>query len=190
VCPPASWSKRTAGTVALACVAAIATVVGLAVDVAPTAVASGATSSRVPPRCKTSGLDVWFNNEAGGGTAGSVFYKIEFTNLSRHACTLKGYPKVSAVNLRGRRLGSAASLEGSGRPPIVRLAVGASAAAPLRIVDAGNFSPSDCDPVIAAGLRVYPPGQRTSSLVPFPFEACSGVGHGNLAVRAVQSSAG
>ena len=30
-----------------------------------------------------------------GRAAGSVFYKIKFTNLSGHACTLRGFPRVA-----------------------------------------------------------------------------------------------
>lgn len=161
-------------------------IAALVLVVAASAQAAGAGASRQAPRCSTSGLDIWFNNEGGGGTAGSVFYKLEFTNLSGHACTLKGFPVATAVDLKGHRLGSAASHEGS-EGPVVKLAVGASAAAVLRIVEAGNFSPSDCHPVTAAGLRVRPPGQTASRLVPFPFEACAKVGHSNLAVRAVRS---
>lgn len=169
-----------AGTVGLTAVAAIGV---LAFGVAPGAAAPGATASAVPP-CQTSGLDVWFNSE-GNGAAGSIFYKLEFTNLSSHTCSLKGFPTAWAVNLNGQRLGSNANHEG-GSPHTVKLAVGATAAAQLRIVEAGNFSPSDCHPVTAAGFRVRPPGQSGSRLVPFPFEACAKTGHTNLAVAPVQ----
>jgi hypothetical protein len=40
--------------------------------------------------------------------AGSIYYHLEFTNLSGRACTLVGYPGVSAINLSGHQLGSAA----------------------------------------------------------------------------------
>jgi uncharacterized protein DUF4232 len=180
---PAFVLRRIAVIVAVACAAVLSALAVLAVESAPNAGASGATASATPP-CKTSGLDIWFNNEGGGGTAGSVFYKLEFTNLSHHACTLRGYPTTWAMNLGGHRLGSNASHEG-GAPHTVKLAVAASVPAQLRIVDAGNFSPSDCHPVTAAGLRVRPPGQLASRVVPFPFEACAKVGHSNLGVGPV-----
>jgi hypothetical protein len=133
---------------------------------------------------------IWLNDEPGGGTAGSVYYKLELTNLSGHACTLRGYPGVSAVNLRGRPLGSGASRETARKPRLVTLAggtptlaSGTTATAVLRVLDAGAIS--GCRPVIAAGLRVYPPGQSTAKVLPFPFEACSRVGQGNLVVGAV-----
>ncbi len=135
--------------------------------------------------CETSGLDIWFNNAGGGGAAGSIYYELEFTNLSDRACTLSGFPGVSATDLRGRKLGRAASRDNS-RPSVsIALAPGATAAATLRIVQAGNFPAARCHPVTAAGLRVFAPGQTTSRWVPFPFATCSGSGPGVLSVRTI-----
>lgn len=134
-------------------------------------------------RC-TAGLDVWLNSE-GSGAAGSVYYKLEFTNLSGAACSISGYPGVSATNLRGGKLGRAAVRE-TGQPPgLVTLAAGTTATATLRIVDAGDFPSASCHAVTAAGLRVFPPGLKSSRLVPFPFKRCSWMGPAVLAVRAL-----
>lgn len=156
------------------------------VAVAPSAAAPGPIASAVPA-CKTSALDIWFENEIGGGTAGSVYYRFQFTNLSSHTCTLKGYPKVLAVNLKGQQIGSPASHDTTESPHLVKLAPEKSAPALIRIVNAENFPPSACHPVTAAGFRVFPPGNTASRLVPFPFRACSKVGNGNLSVRVVGS---
>jgi hypothetical protein len=122
------------------------------------------------------------------GAAGSFYYNLELTNLSGHACTLLGYPGVSAVNLGGQQIGSAASRDNVAKPGTVKLANGASAIAVLRIVDVDNFPPSVCHKVTAAGLRVYPPDQKKSELVPFPFEACSRTGPVSLMVEAVKKA--
>jgi hypothetical protein len=177
--PPCSQHARRASALCLAAT------VALLVLAAPTAGASGAVVSGPPP-CKTSGLDIWFEPEIGGGTAGSIFYRFQFTNFSKHNCTLRGYPKVFAANLAGHRFGSAASQEETTSPHTVSLSPGDSASALVRVVEAGNFSPSDCHPVMAAGFRVSPPGQSASRFVPFPFEACAKVGHSNLSVQAVK----
>lgn len=66
------------------------------------------------------------------------------------------------------------------------LSNGASATATLRIVQAGNFPASACRQTKAAGLRVFPPGQSNSKVIPFPFEACSRSGPVYLSVRAVR----
>jgi hypothetical protein len=138
------------------------------------------------PSCLTSSLVVWLNDFPGGGTAGSVYYELEFTNLSARTCTLLGYPGVSAIDLRGGRLGGGASREVSGKPRPVTLISGASATAVLRVVDAGALS--SCTPATAAGFKVYPPGQTSWKVVPFPFQACARSGRSNLVVQAIRSS--
>src|SRR4051795_8429616 len=96
--------------------------------------ADGSLAAASPaPRCATSGLVIWLDTRSGGAAAGSVYYALELTNLSGHACTLCGYPGVSAVDLSGRQLGSASSRDPAQAPRSVRLAHGASAGAPLRI---------------------------------------------------------
>jgi hypothetical protein len=162
----------------------VAALLGAAALIAAMSVASA--SGATGPPCKTSGLVIWSNNGAGGGTAGSVFYKVRFTNLSGHTCTLKGFPKVSAVNLAGKRIGSPAQHEVGQKPKLRKLANGATATALLRVVDPGNFSPSTCHEVTAAGLRVTPPGQSHSKLIPLPFATCSRAGQKTLSIGVVQ----
>ncbi|MCW3028144.1 MAG: hypothetical protein JWN81_1355 [Solirubrobacterales bacterium] len=89
------------------------------------------------------------------------------------------------MNLYGHRLGRSALRDTVQNPGVVTLAPTATATAVLRIVDAGNFTASACREVTAAGLRVYPPGQAASKLVPFPFKTCSRSGAANLSVRAL-----
>ena len=154
---------------------------GCAASLAAVAGASAATAA--PASCKTSDLVVWLNTQ-GDATAGSTFFALEFTNLSGRACTLRGYPGVSAVDLHGRTLGSA----GSRLPVAVRtvtLETGATASAVLRIVEADNFPASACRRVEAAGVRVFPPNQTVAKIVPFPFRACSRSGPVILDVKAV-----
>ena len=136
------------------------------------------------PACATSGLDVWLNTQ-GQGAAGTIFYKLNFTNLSGSTCTLFGYPGVSGTNLVGTQLGSPAVRE-IVTPHTVTLANGATAFAQVGIVQPGLFPPSKCGPVTAAGLRVFPPNQTKSERVPFPFGACAKTGPLYLRVTPVQ----
>lgn len=140
---------------------------------AATMVLTGAPAARAAaPACQTTGLVVWLDTQ-GNGTAGTIFYTLNFTNLSGHSCTLRGFPGVSAVNLGGRGLGSPATRE-SGRPiKTVTVANGRTTHATLGLVDTSVLS--TCHMVTAAGLRVFPPGQTASRTVPFPFPACSNV---------------
>jgi hypothetical protein len=137
------------------------------------------------PRCRTSRLVVWLDTQ-GNGAAGSTYYKLQLTNLSGRACTLFGYPGVSGVDLAGRRLGSPASRNPVRPPRLVTLANRATATAVLQIVDAYNYPRSRCRPTEAAGLRVFPPNQTASKLVPFPYIACARSGPVYLTTQAVR----
>jgi hypothetical protein len=134
------------------------------------------TSAAAPARtsasgCRTSNLVVWVAPTGNAG-ARSTYVTLKFTNQSGRACTLTGYPGVSALDLRGRALGSPASRDPSTKRTVC-LANGATASATVRIAFAGNFPPSGCRRRAAAGLRVYPPDPTAAKTVPIPFEACS-----------------
>jgi Domain of unknown function (DUF4232) len=158
---------------------------GVAVALAATPLSTAAPSRRsAPPACATGGLVVWMNTN-GNGTAGTVYYVLRFTNLSGHACTLRGFPGVSAVKLNGQQLGSAAARDQATPVKTISIPNGHTAKATLGIVEAGNFPTSKCGPTTAAGLRVYPPNQTASKIVPFPFAACSHNGPVFLRIRTV-----
>jgi hypothetical protein len=160
-------------------VAAAALIAGLAVAVAtPTHAAT--------PACSGQTLVAWLNSQTGGPAAGSIYYKLEFTNLSAGACTLRGYPGVSAIGLNGRPLGSPAGRSAAHATTTVTLASGDSAVAVLQISDARNFPPASCKLVTAAGLRVYAPGTTQAKTVPFPFAACAKAGAVTLHAQSVQ----
>jgi Protein of unknown function (DUF4232) len=169
---------RTSVSVVAVCMAIAVWAVGLA--------GAHGTAPSAAARCATPRLVVWVAPNEGGGAAGSFFYSLNFTNLSGHACTLAGYPGVSAVDLRGRRLGSAA-----GRNPqvpfrVVTLRAGDTASAVLQINQAANFPSGACHRVAAAGLRVFPPNAFTSKVAPIPFSACARSGPVFLHVERVR----
>ena len=163
---------------------AVAIVMASALGAGATPAAQARVAGDAAAKCATSGLVVWFDTR-GDATAGSTYFGLKLTNLSGHACTLEGYPGVSAVDLAGNQLGSAAARNPS-QVRVVRLGPGATATAVLRIVVAGNFPSSRCRPVRAAGLRVYPPNQTASKVVPYPFAACSRKGPIDLNIAAVK----
>jgi hypothetical protein len=179
---PALSVRRLIGAAAIACTAVLAAMATLAATASPAATGN-APAVASAPTCTTSELVVWLDTR-GSGTAGSTYYNLKFTNLSGHACTLRGYPGVSAVDLRSRQLGSAASQNHHLIPHLVSLASGATATAVLQLGDTGHFAPATCRRVTAAGLRVYPPNQTTAKLIPFPFNACSRTGPLYLSVEA------
>jgi len=158
-----------------------------------TAISSAATT----PACTTSSLVIWLNT-VGNGAAGSSYYNLNFTNLSARACTLAGYPGVSGVSLSDHQVGSAAARDNTIAPALITLTSALSArgllsattrntaTVILQITEVENFPSTTCRQISAAGLRVYPPGQRTSKVVAFPFAACAKGGPRYLHVEAVQ----
>jgi hypothetical protein len=159
-----SWLSR--GIVAASAVAAVVAALSLASGPAGAATPASAAT---PPACHTQGLVMWLNTQS-NGTAGTIFYTLNFTNLSGHSCALRGFPGVSAVNLRGGTIGRAARRDSGQTVRTITLTNGHTAHATLGIVDIGAL-PS-CPPTTAAGLRVFPPNQTASKVIPFPFPAC------------------
>jgi beta-glucosidase len=121
----------------------------------------------------------------------SSYYNLNFTNLSAHSCTLYGYPGVSGVTQAGIQLGSAAGRDAEHAPSVITLTSAKTAKGfndDTHAVAPRSYcrSPTPrttprltCAPVTAAGLRVYPPGQKESTVVPYPYVAC---GKGGTAV--------
>lgn len=154
-----AWRRRTVGVVC--CAMATVAVVSAAAWAHSAAPASAA-------RCTTAHLEIWFGLGEGGGTLGSVYYPLEFSNVGHHACTLNGYPGVSGFRAGGGQVGPAASRNGQPHTTVT-LAPGATAHAILRIVDAGALCTS---PATALGLKVFPPGATQSQSIDFSFAAC------------------
>jgi Protein of unknown function (DUF4232) len=178
---PTSSPRRLIGAAALACAAVLIPAAALAATSSPAAPAAVAST----PRCGTSGLVVWMDTQ-GNGAAGTVYYVLEFTNLSRQACTLHGTPGVSAVSLSGRQLGSPAGGDYTGDAPAVTLASGATAYVELQysdVITANNHCKT-----LAAGLRVYPPNQFASKVIPIPIVACTRSGLVYMHVGPVQAA--
>jgi hypothetical protein len=122
------------------------------------------------PACSASSTLVWLGLNPDGAAAGTTFYPIEFTNVSRHTCTLYGYPGVAAINGSGRRVGPAAGHGGARH--LVTLRRGQTTHALLGIVDAGILC-SGRRAFTAAGLQVYPPNQSVKQPIDsFTFRAC------------------
>ena len=155
-----------------------------AAAIAALAAAAATPSQAATSACAARTLEVRLDTHA-GTAAGSTYYKLEFTNLSARACTLRGYPGVSAIAANGQQLGSPAGRNAAHASRTVTLAHGGSAIAVLQITDAHNFPAGACRPVTAAGLRVYAPGATRAATVPLSFLVCSKTGAVALHAEAV-----
>ena len=123
--------------------------------------------------CTTSSLTVTVGQES--GAAGSIYYPLEFRNLSGHSCTLFGYPGASFVTgIGGGQVGGAAIRNPTFAAQVVTLVPGASAQASLQVAVAQNYPASLCLPVTAHWLRVYPPNQFVPLYVGFTAVTCTG----------------
>jgi hypothetical protein len=142
-----------------------------------TLAACASSSSRpAPAACTPAGLRVTAAYIQGAGQ--HDIYNLRFTNVSRDACTLRGYPGVSLVtapNSSGHPIGSPRPViwPGPGPVPTVTLPPGQRAAAGLGIAETVLFAGSSCTPVVAHWLKVHPPGTRRAVYVPINADTCS-----------------
>jgi hypothetical protein len=136
--------------------------------------AAPATSSSGTPKCATSALKGEVNLAASSGAAGSIYYPLDLTNTSESTCTLYGYPGVSFVTgPSGTQLGAAAHRDPVTAAATVTLDPGQVAHAILQVAEAGNYDQTQCKPVTAHYLSIYPPDQTAALIVPFTTQACS-----------------
>ena len=180
-------------------VIAAASAAGLIAVTASAAGSSGAvlaadtarTTAAAIPACTADNLGVWVAISQLDGAAGSAFYPLQFTNLGRHACAMRGFPGVSAINRNGHQLGSPAGWAHTRPVRTVVLAPGATAHSVLRYGDVTVATAPGCHPVSSmVELRVYPPGQRQATYAALSMEACSHTGPVYLDVTPVQAGVG
>jgi hypothetical protein len=172
-----SNNNSAAGTQSSSAVSS-ATPAGPASPVPPST--TGATTPATPPStpsapaCATTDLTGTVNTSQGGAAAGSTYYPLNLTNTSKSSCYLFGYPGVSFVTgPSGSQVGEPASRNPAVAPRTVILAPGGTAHVTVQVVDALNYSKSDCQPVTAHWLKVFPPGQFTALYVKFTATTCS-----------------
>src|ERR1700759_1349123 len=92
---------------------ALATIVVAATAVALVIVVCSASSAIAgAPACTSSALRVSLNRNTGQDFTSHTVLAIVFKNESSRACTLRGYPGVSAITAAGKQIGPAASRDG------------------------------------------------------------------------------
>ncbi len=164
----------------------------------PAAVASSSPANAGLAACTSSDLKVTLGGGAGAGMS-QDHIGLQFTNTGTKSCTLDGYPGISWVaGDDGHQVGAAATRQkddSGSAEQVITLAPGALASAPLDIIDAAVFTPSQCKPVPVRGLRVYPPNETNALFLSMPTEKggygeCSGTTtQSSLSIGYVQSGA-
>jgi hypothetical protein len=195
--PSAHAARRISAAAALLCTGALAAACGStssnnSAGSQPSTAASAASAASTPssapastvpatppstpsaPACSPADLSATVNTSPGGAAAGSTYYPLNFTNTSKSSCYLYGYPGVSFVTgPSGSQIGKPASRNPAVGPSTVILPPGGTAHVTIQVVDALNYSKSDCKPVTAHWLKVFPPGQFTALYIKFSALTCS-----------------
>ena len=166
------FSLRTGAVAAAVMSAAAGTAIATAATAgsATTATLTAARSAASTRHCTAADLGVWIPPNQGNGAAGTIYYPLEFTNLSHSTCSMYGFPGVSAINSNGHQLGVPATWPGGTRRTVT-LVPGATAHATLAYHDAviGSYPPANH--AQAFELRIYPPGQRSTQEAYWPLTA-------------------
>ncbi|HLI39993.1 MAG TPA: DUF4232 domain-containing protein [Streptosporangiaceae bacterium] len=187
---PARTGWRVIAAAAIAAAAALCIVSAVpASSPARAAPAAAVNAAARIPRCTASDLGAWVAADRGNGALGSIYYPLEFTNLSGHACYMYGFPGVSAIDRNGHQLGSPARWDHSVTARAVVLAPGATAHTVLRYVDAEVYT-SGCRPGNAAELKIYPPDQYGATHALWDFGACTLAGRIFMYVQPLQPGTG
>jgi len=152
----------------------VATVTALSLGIGGAVWATTAASAApaAVPACATANLAVWVNLSEGSAAAGTDSFPLDFTNLGSHACTLFGYPGVSATNANGNQLGRAADRNPIFKARTVTIPAGGTAHAYLFWVDVLNFTPSACKLGTASLLKVFPPNRKSADVTFFSLQVC------------------
>jgi len=148
-------------------------------------------SSAPVPACQASRLGVWIALAQSNGAAGTIYYPLNFTNVSGRTCSLHGFPGVSAIARNGHQLGSPAGWATKVAARTVVLAPGATAHTILQYRDAEVSTAPGCDPVnTAVVLRVYPPNQYDATIAAFDLQVCSRAGPVYMSVEPILPGVG
>ena len=167
-------------------IAAIGATLALGIGSAVWAATSASAASTAIPECTTGNLAVWVSPDRGNGAAGSIYYPLDFTNISSHTCYLVGWPGVSATNVNGQQLGSAAARDTSAPRQVVNVPPGGTAHAVLRWEDVQVDTSAGCKQTAAAFLKVYPPDQTSARRAFFSLPVCSVTGRIYLRIWRIQ----
>ncbi|WP_152627700.1 DUF4232 domain-containing protein, partial [Streptacidiphilus melanogenes] len=130
-------------------------------------VADAATQATTP-MCTTAQLTGALGGEDAG--AGQLYYDVVLSNHSTTTCHLTGYPGVSVLDSHGNQVGAPATHDPRAYSAVV-LAPHASATTTIHTGNRMTNDPGECRPATTA-LRVYPPGNRASLVVPAKLTVC------------------
>jgi hypothetical protein len=113
-----------------------------------------------------------------GAAAGTVHQAFELVNRSGRTCIVSGFPRLLAVDARGRPLGAPSqrapqvTTMSGGHPKVIVLEPGGIATFEATYGEAANYVPS-CAPRHSSALLVTLPGARHPQPVEYELERCT-----------------
>jgi Protein of unknown function (DUF4232) len=126
------------------------------------------TSPSAVATCPTSQLTAALGGSDAG--AGNLYRYLVLTNNGSTPCALEGFPGLSLLDDQGTQLGAAATFDHSFSYARVVLRPGASASDTIHTLNAGATSCTGT----SNSLRIYPPGNRASLVIPGQVMLCGG----------------
>ena len=167
-------------------IAAGVAALGLGIGSAAWATSSASAAPAAVPECTSANLAVWVSPDLSSGAAGTIYYALDFTNISNHTCFLVGWPGVSAQNLSRQQLGNAAARIAYPARRFVNVPPGGTANATLRYLGYAVDNSRGCRATNATYLNVYPPDQRSARLAFFDRPVCTVRGRTYLEIERIQ----
>lgn len=158
------------------------------VPAAPTPSAGPVVSSTPPAadgHCTLADLKVALGQ--GEGAAGSTYTTLLLTNTGGTSCTLNGHPGVSYVAGADQHQVGGTAVRSDQQPVRVSLAPGETASAVVRQPKALNYPEATCAPTQVTGVRVYPPDDTSSVVLPLATTACADQQTGRPTVSIVEA---
>jgi len=180
---PASTTQRIAAALAIAAAGVLLPAAALAAPALSGSPAAPAAGAPVPA-CHGSFQHVWLGLGMGAAGMNKNLVPIEFSNMSRHACTLTGAPTVTVVGPHGQ-IGDTAAASHSRRTVVVP--AGGTAHVVLLIVNTSVWAPN-CHP--ATGQLNITLGGTAVDLLGYPVSQCRNKDFNALAVDAIHPGLG
>ena len=122
------------------------------------------------PECGTGTLRASIGGSEAG--AGNIYTTLVLRNVGHATCVMRGYPGLSLLDRQGHQLGRPAERTVVPTHTIV-MRPGGTASTVIHTLNPGVGTTACLGP--SATLRVYPPDQRKSLLVPVRLSECLGV---------------
>jgi hypothetical protein len=166
-------------------VTVLAGAVVAAAALAPAAAQASPAAAASAHQCARGQVLAWVGLSGKPGTARGVTVPLEFSNVSRRACWLSGYPGVIPVGSSARPVAPRAGRKSGTHARRVTLRPGQTGHAALTI----GIAKAACPTVVAAAaVRITPPGARQAQQIGLVFRACAR--HRTLTVGPVTAGTG